>query len=401
MSFFDSFLGGAAEAGTGMLQNQMKNDAAEEQARRMAQFQEQLAMDRQKTVMDLKRQYDLKAGQEIDAKAAEVSKQRVDASLDASNPIVDKATWTPEMEAARNQGKKGIIASASRADKLDDRAAAAESLGYLEQAKEVRGQQQIENAREFNERRAKTDDDRWKSTERRLDIQAAKDAADTADRNKRMDWQETFQTRQLAQQKELHAISANRASASESKAERSAMLSATGGIVKDTAGQMKEFHIRLADPMLDPATKKVYESQLASATELHNQALAQYGKLAGIEPQSTTKAEAKKEYPVATPDAVKYLMDNPSAVQKFKSTFGEGQIPLEFYSKQSAMKPAGIISSAPVSQFNPAGYGGIEETIAGAQRGDAKALQYLKQLIDEGGTTPSQRLKINKLIGQK
>ncbi len=46
MSFFESFLGGAAQAGTGILQDQMK----EEQVQRMAKFQEELAMERQRTI---------------------------------------------------------------------------------------------------------------------------------------------------------------------------------------------------------------------------------------------------------------------------------------------------------------------------------------------------------------
>ena len=46
MSFFESFLGGAAQAGTNILQDQMK----EEQAQRLAKLQEELAMDRQRTI---------------------------------------------------------------------------------------------------------------------------------------------------------------------------------------------------------------------------------------------------------------------------------------------------------------------------------------------------------------
>lgn len=69
MSLFESFLGGAADAGSNMLQTQMKNDAAEEQAKRMAKFQEELAIERAKTIKELDRAMNLKAGQEISAES--------------------------------------------------------------------------------------------------------------------------------------------------------------------------------------------------------------------------------------------------------------------------------------------------------------------------------------------
>lgn len=194
MSFFESFLGGAAQAGTNILQDQMKNEAAEEQARRLAKFQEEIAIERMKTIADMKRSMDLKAGQEISAEAEKVGRSRVDAELDKNNPIADTSTWTPEMEAARNQGKQGLMETMSRASKLDNRGDAAENLGYLKEAQEIRTQKDVEVRRDAEERRSTALEQTNLNTaktlalkERDAERKEAKDASDREVKDKQIE----------------------------------------------------------------------------------------------------------------------------------------------------------------------------------------------------------------------
>lgn len=343
MSFFESFLGGAAEAGTGMLQTQMKNEAAEEQAKRMAKFQEEIAIERMKTIADMKRSMDLKAGQEISAEAEKVGRSRVDAELDKNNPIADTSTWTPEMEAARNQGKQGIIASATNAEKLGDSANAALKLGYNDQAKEIRGHQQIEMQATRDGRREEHDIKREELADARYqtDVEWRKERAAVEDRLA------TVRER-LAGAAEARAGRAekNQTTAMD-KAELNSSRQSLQAILKDVAlqeekinSQMASIQSKMADPnIVTPEQRKPFEDQLKSLEKRSNGLDAQrvsvrndLRTLNGMEPyKAENEVPAKKEYPVPPDAAVKDLMSNPKLLKEFESKFGNGAIPMEFY----------------------------------------------------------------------
>lgn len=124
MSFFESFLGGAAQAGTGILQDQMK----EEQVQRMAKFQEELAMERQRTINAW--QQENKIAEEDRAisnsnKLREQQVSRIDGAAktmagkyadetaipkkrgEVESGIADRGNWTPDQQAAVDQSLQG------------------------------------------------------------------------------------------------------------------------------------------------------------------------------------------------------------------------------------------------------------------------------------------------------
>lgn len=407
MSFFESFLGGAAQAGTNILQDQMKNEAAEAQARRLAKFQEEIAIERMKTIADMKRSMDLKAGQEISAEAEKVGRSRVDAELDKNNPIADTSTWTPEMEAARNQGKQGIIASATNAEKLGDSANAALKLGYNDQAKEIRGHQQIEMQSNRDDRREEHDIKRENLADMRYqtDVEWRKERAAVEDRLA------TVRER-LAGAAEARAGRAekNQTTAME-KAELNSSRQSLQAILKDVAlqeekinSQMASIQSKMADPTIaTPEQRKPFEDQLKSLEKRSNSLDAQrvsvrddLRSLNGMEPYKAEKeAPAKVTEKAPAPEvAIKALMANPDLLKDFEKKYGNGAVPMEFYQKTKESP-----SAAPAeNQFNEAGYSDVQGTINGAKRGDKKALAYLESLIAQGSTTPEQRKQIANIL---
>lgn len=342
-SLFESFLGNAAGAGANILGDQMKQQAAEEQAKRMAQFQEELAVKRAKTITELKRAMDLQAGQEISTEADKIGKERIDKSMDANNPIADTSTWTPEMEAARNQGKQGLMATMTSTDKLGDSANAALKLGYNDQAKEIRGHQQIEMQSERDGRREEHDIKRENLADMRYqsDVEWRKERAAVEDRLA------TVRER-LAGAAEARAGRAekNQATAMD-KAELNSSRQSLQAILKDVAlqeekinSQMASIQSKMADPnLVTPEQRKPFEDQLKSLEKRSNGLDAQrvsvrndLRTLNGMEPYKAEKeAPEKKEYPTPNEAQIKFLMANPGNVKEFESKFGNGAIPMEFY----------------------------------------------------------------------
>ena len=406
MSLLESFLGNAAGAGANILGDQMKQQAAEEQAKRMAQFQEQLAIDRLKTIAELKRAMDLQAGQEISTEADKIGKERIDKSMDANNPIADTSTWTPEMEDARNKGKQGLMATMTSTDKLGDSANAALKLGYNDQAKEIRGHQQIEMQSNRDDRREEHDIKRENLADMRYqtDVEWRKERAAVEDR--------------LATVRERLAGAAEARAGRAEKNQTTAMVKAElnssrqslQAILKDVAlqeekinSQMATIHSKMADPMLAPEQKKPFEDQLKSLEKRSNGLDAQrvsvrddLRSLNGMEPYKAEKeAPAKVTEKAPAPEvAIKALMANPDLLKDFEKKYGNGAVPMEFYQKTKESP-----SAAPAeNQFNEAGYSDVQGTINGAKRGDKKALAYLESLIAQGSTTPEQRKQIANIL---
>ena len=435
MSFFESFLGGAAQAGTNILQDQMKNEAAEEQARRLAKFQEEIAIERMKTIADMKRSMDLKAGQEISAEAEKVGRSRVDAEMDKNNPIADASTWTPEMEAARNQGKQGIIASATNAEKLGDSANAALKLGYNDQAKEIRGHQQIEMQATRDGRREEHDIKREELADARYqtDVEWRKERAAVEDRLATV-------REQLAGAAEARAGRAekNQTTAMD-KAELNSTRLSLQSILKDVAlqdekvsAQMVAIQSKMADPMLSPEQKKPFEDQLKTLEKRFNTLDAHRASvrnelysLSGIEPPKEKGADpAKKIYQVPTEASIKALMDNPGKLKEFEASFGAGAVPLEFYQKNKAPESGSIIASSRAGggERNPyvdakgrpvriegddtsaldrnlpkakEAIKAVGESVSNAA--DAAQVRYLKQKIADGSLSVTERARAKRL----
>ena len=64
------------------------------------------------------------------------------------------------------------------------------------------------------------------------------------------------------------------------------------------------------------------------------------------------------------------------------------------------LAPKNSTASAPTQSFNEAGYSTTENTIAGAKRGDKKAKELLRAMLDEGGLTRTERASIEEVLGK-
>jgi hypothetical protein len=193
MSLFESFLGHAAGTGAQIIGDQIKADTLLEKEREVMKMREALAIEREKTILDVRRAANMQAGQEISAEAEKIGKTRTDKEVQskmAADPELN-GMQPGDQEALDNASpsqlkEAGLLSTFSRSAKLDDRATAAENLGYLDQAKEVRGQQQIENARVSEERRTAAMDNQATNAARLADIRERdlerKTAADKSDR---------------------------------------------------------------------------------------------------------------------------------------------------------------------------------------------------------------------------
>ena len=125
MSLLESFLGNAAGAGAGILAEQAKNDFLSQERAKEARLQDELLTRRQKVIEAMREESEIRKEQRMvtnaDAERLKVSGRINDAAgqiaqgktdaLMSGHEVSDPSTWTPEMEAARNQGVKGLMSS--------------------------------------------------------------------------------------------------------------------------------------------------------------------------------------------------------------------------------------------------------------------------------------------------
>ena len=121
MSFFESFLGGAAQAGTGILQDQMK----EEQVQRMAKFQEELAMERQRTINAMNQENAIAAEKRgIENRATERGQIRTEEIADeprkreskaADYKASEMAKYDPEIQALQRKAETEKLTATEQA----------------------------------------------------------------------------------------------------------------------------------------------------------------------------------------------------------------------------------------------------------------------------------------------
>lgn len=174
MSFFDSFVGGAAEAGAGIIGNHMKQQEELERQKQLAKLQEELFVQRTNTVKELDRAFNAKAGQEILDGAAKIKAERLMPQIDKLNdPEIGQMTPEEKQQLANAtpaQQREVGIKSESRAQDLDDQATVAMRNGYFDHEKNIRGQQQIELSRQAEDRKTTALENTAKQQARLADI---------------------------------------------------------------------------------------------------------------------------------------------------------------------------------------------------------------------------------------
>jgi hypothetical protein len=243
-------LGGLAGAGRGAAQIGAEGERQAFERERMRLDEERAAR-----IDELRRTRDraagLKMGQEIDAAAAGASDQ---AAADAINARFGSSMTAADAQVLRGneEARKayGLLGSTRQSD-LEARATAAERLGYLDAARETRGQLQAEIG---NQRNLNLDED----SKRRLDLQEKRQQAIDEYNQRRENRLDRLADSQLAFQKARANKEDNRADQMAEREQRAATVAAMKGAEADVRQIQKE----LADPLLAEEQKRVLQDQL-------------------------------------------------------------------------------------------------------------------------------------------
>lgn len=249
---------GALSGGGKGLAASADQDAREAAESRLMQQRAQLEEEKAARIDELRRTRDrqagVKMGEDIDAATSQMQNQRdaeaINASQGSQVSAEDAAVLRNNPAARKAYG----LLDANRQTGLEDRAAAAEKLGYLDAARESRGQLQTELTNQRNEANDK-------SANRRLDQQEARQKSldeYNARREGRMD---RLASAQLTFQKARAEKEDSRATQIAEREQRAATQSAMKGAEQDIKGLQKE----MADPLLAPEQKQVLQRQLEQA----------------------------------------------------------------------------------------------------------------------------------------
>lgn len=269
MGLLFSALSGAGKAlASSAEQDQRVADQKSMEAER-ARLEEQKAL----RIDEIRRQRDrqgaVQMGQEITTTTAQLQNERDAAAINAANgsnmSAADAEVLRNNPEARKAYGLLG----ATRQTDLEDRATAAEKLGYLDAARETRGQLQTEfvNQRSIkqdeNADAARKDEKEWREKQAAL-------------ANKREDRMARIAEAELG----LRRSQAAKADSRESMAAEREARMATVAALKGAEAEVKQLSKDLADPMLAPEQKAVVQEMLDNArreTKQYRTALAGAG----------------------------------------------------------------------------------------------------------------------------
>ena len=288
MSFFADFVGSAANAGAGLLNDQIKSNR-ETDARRLLQQQESdLIMQRAKALDEFKRSQSAQDGAAIQGDSDQMRIKRIQELVNqregSSMSAEDAQTIANNPEAIKAYG----LRDRTRSETYDDMAASAEKRGLIGQMKDIRGQQDLERQRTRDDNR---DED-------------AK--AQNATNNKRIDTQNEISNRRLDQEAEFRKMDADirnrlagaaearagrsdkRAEANMDKAElQSTRLSLTS-VMQDISKEADRIQV-LRSTAMDDKTMALYDGQLAKLRESQTVARGRLNELAGVAPEVKEK----------------------------------------------------------------------------------------------------------------
>lgn len=269
MSFFDAFVGGAAEQATGILNNQMRDDAALEKEKARAQFNADLDEKKQQTKLKLAAEM----GQKISDGADQMNFGRIADGINQKNGSSMTADDAKEIAKNPEALKAYGIIDRSRAQTLDDKASVAEKLGALDQAKDIRGQQQVEISRERDEKRdahmIKQDtlaEKRWQTQD-----EWQKSRAVIADRIA------------SAQEARMGRMESNQSTQME-KAELRATQQSLQSVLKDAATEDDKIQAQMLSANTTPEQLKLLEGRQKIVAQQRALASNELLKLAGVEP---------------------------------------------------------------------------------------------------------------------
>lgn len=248
---------GLSGAGRSLASSAQEEQRVNDESRLMAErsrLEEEKALRIDEARRQRERQSAVQMGSDISTATTSLQNERDAAAINAangSNMTADDAAVLRNNPEARKA--YGLLGSSRQTD-LEDRATAAERLGYLDAAKESRGQLQTEFV---NQRTIKNDE----NADKRLDAEIAwrKDQAALA--AKREDRMARLNEAQLAFTRARAAKADSKESEYAEREQRQATVAAMKGYESDIRQLSKD----LADPMLAPEQKAVVQQQLDEA----------------------------------------------------------------------------------------------------------------------------------------
>lgn len=199
-------------------------------------------------------------GQEISAEAGRLQSARDQADADRINTAYGSSMTAADAAGLRDAPEEarkiyGIL-GASRQSQLEDRATAAENLGYLDAARETRG---ILQAEIQNQRYEQESTDR----NRRMDQEVQYRREQTGLANKREDRLAGLQAAELSFRKSRAAAEDARAANMDAREQRQATAKALDGANDFIKSLQKE----RSDPLLDDNQKKMIDEQITETRE--------------------------------------------------------------------------------------------------------------------------------------
>lgn len=249
-------LSGAGKAVASSAEQDQKVAAESRLMNERAKLEEEKALRIDEIRRQRDRQASVQMGSDITAETSNVQNQRDAEAINAKNgsqmSAEDAAVLRDNPEARKAYGLLG----STRQTDLEDRAGAAERLGYLDAARETRNQL---NTEVTNQRNIKNDENQ----DKRLDAEVAwrKDQAALQAR------QEDRRTRVAEAELALRRTQAAKADSKEAdQATREARMATTAAL-KGIETDIKQLAKDAADPMLAPEQKAVVMGQLADARD--------------------------------------------------------------------------------------------------------------------------------------
>lgn len=287
------------------------------------------------------RQASVQMGSDITAETANMQNQRDADAINAANgsqmSAADAAVLRNNPEARKAYGLLG----GTRQTDLEDRAGAAERLGYLDASRETRNQL---NTEVTNQRNIKNDENQ----DKRLDAEIAWRKEQAAMQARQEDRRTRVAEAELSLRRSQVAKADSREADQATREARMATTAALKGIETD----IKQLAKDAADPMLAPEQKAVVMDQLAEARDeakRYRQALAG----AGIEGSAASGKPDKPFNPADFPVGGKPAASGKGNANPFESGNG-GRVPAKLTAGSAErLAAAEATPRAPARQASP------------------------------------------------
>lgn len=335
MNFLEGMIQGAANQATGILNQQIQDEAQLNKQQALAQFNADLDEKKMRVRLALEQEFRDAPLKRLGSKAQEFAGQ--DVPVDAPEPVAKVggilASGAPipgtdgkPIQIPAGTSDRGIVGdiAALRKQVEDDKSMSAEDrAGFLAQLEAQAAAENKANADSVaGKTRARTSDEAMQSAldwakvndpvayaeyqakigrserdERRIDNQEKRLAQNDATANRRLDIQQQFNESHAQWQRSMADIAEKRAQRLEDrtgvqmdKAEMQSTRQAITSVLKDIGTQEDKIQMKLMDPMLTPEQRTVLEGQFRALDASRTQARAELLKLAGVEPTTAKQS---------------------------------------------------------------------------------------------------------------